>query len=218
LSKASRLTAFVPVVAGTIGTQRFNNTRATTHAREPLICDRLGGASKWFGLRAKTNGTMVIDTIGSGIDTLLSAYRRTNLMYLAENRLECNDNGAPDGLRSVVQFPVMSGQDILVTIDGANGQQGRIVLNWKLTNVTSAVTARMDKSSTGSPQLFFVVGRANDGVSITVSRAGTNGLVLQSSTDLLHWIPVYTNPPRSLPVILKFPINKTGQEFFRVVP
>ena len=42
-----------------------------------------------------------------------------------------DDNGAPDGVRSWVRFPVTRGE-YLVAVDGVNGASGDIKLNWKL--------------------------------------------------------------------------------------
>jgi hypothetical protein len=209
-----RPTAFVPGVAGTIASQRFNNLRATTRSREPLICGVLGGASKWFGLRARASGTMVIDTSGSSIDTLLSAYRRTNVLALAANRLDCNDNAAPDVLHSLVSFAVTNGQEILVTIDGVNGQRGRVVLNWKLMNEISTLKADplplhispvsiTSRSATGTKRLLL-------------APADRRSVVLESSTNLIWWTPIHTNAPHSPPAVFDLPTGGAAQRFFRV--
>jgi hypothetical protein len=286
-AKAVRPTAFVPVPAGMIASQTLNNTRARTQSREPLICGTLGGASKWFGLRAKTNGTIVIDTSGSRIDTLLAAYRRARLLALHTNLLACDNDSAPDGLRSVVRFDVTNGQDILVCIDGVNGQQGAVVLNWKLgiapgvtqaatapvvavgenltltldsfvanpspvfqwlfngaaiagaTNQTFVLTnAQPAQSGTYSIVLSNFAGAATGVVAqvtvtapspavelvsvanalrVTVAATGTNTLVLESSTNLVDWTPVYTNPPHSRTAV-GFPIGNGLRRFFRVRP
>jgi hypothetical protein len=85
------------------------------------------------------NATFQIDTIGSAIDTVLAVYTQDGilapLVFVA-----CDNNGAPDRLRSVVRFPSLAGQSYLVAVDGVNGVQGAIRLNWKL-NVPPLVTS-----------------------------------------------------------------------------
>jgi trimeric autotransporter adhesin len=124
---------YISVALGSIDSQLLNNAGASTQPGEPLPCGVLGGASKWLRLRAESNGVFVIDTIGSAIDTVLAVYYSTNLLRLSSALLACDDNGAPDGIRSRVQFTnAVPGTDYLVVADGVNGAQGAINLNWKL--------------------------------------------------------------------------------------
>ena len=132
-------TAFVSVSLGTIGSQTFNNQGAGGSANEPLHCGVAGGHSKWYGLKALDEGVLEIDTIGSAIDTVLAVYTQANILApLVE--VACNNNGAPDRLRSLVRFPTAAGIQYLIAVDGVNGAQGPIRLNWKL-NVTPIVTS-----------------------------------------------------------------------------
>ena len=135
-SKSSLTTgtsSFVPVTAGTLNSQVLNNRGATTSPGEPNHCGVIGGASKWFGMTPTANATFIIDTLGSSIDTVLAVYTNdagnllSPLMFVA-----CDNNGAPDGIRSLVRFPAQGGRDYLVAVDGVNGAQGVINLNWRL--------------------------------------------------------------------------------------
>lgn len=132
-------TAFVSVSLGTIASQTFNNQGAGGSANEPLHCGVPGGHSKWYGLNALDAGVFEIDTVGSAIDTVLAVYTQANILApLIE--VACNNNGAPDRLRSLVRFPTAAGLQYLVAVDGVNGAQGTIRLNWKL-NVAPLVTS-----------------------------------------------------------------------------
>ena len=71
---------------------------------------------------------MVIDTLGSDFDTVLAVYTGTNLFTLRE--VASDNNGAPDGVRSRVRFEGAAEMDYLIAVDGVNGAQGNIVLNW----------------------------------------------------------------------------------------
>ncbi len=126
---ASGVSGFVSVSAGTVDAQLLNNTGATTQQGEPSPCGVIGGSSKWFGLQPATNGMMLIDTIGSAIDTVMAVYTGTNLFTL--KLVACDNNSAPDGIRSLVLFPATNGVKYAVAVDGVNGAQGPISLNWK---------------------------------------------------------------------------------------
>jgi hypothetical protein len=47
---------FIPVFAGTIGSQLFNNAGATAQQGEPSHCGVIGGSSRWFGLQPQNGG------------------------------------------------------------------------------------------------------------------------------------------------------------------
>lgn len=123
---------FVSVTIGSIDFQIINNSTAGIELAEPNHCGVLGGASKWIGLRAETNGTMIIDTIGSTADTVLAVYFATNYFYLPTALVTCDNNGAPDGIRSLVKFQAQKNTDYLVVVDGVNKDKNIINVNWKL--------------------------------------------------------------------------------------
>ena len=125
-----RKSTFTSVSAGIPGTQIFNNFGASTQPGEPLIAGVVGGASRWFTLRPNTNGTLIIDTIGSDIDTLLGVFRGPSIFSLTN--IVSDNNSAPDGIRSRVVFPALKNVDYFIAVDGVGGQQGNIAMNWKL--------------------------------------------------------------------------------------
>jgi hypothetical protein len=110
--------------------QLFDNTGSSTSAGESNHCAVLGGASKWFAVQPEGNGTVLIDTTGSAIDTVLSVYTGEDNFSLVE--VACDDNGAPDGIRSFVRFDALDNTDYWVAVDGVNGSEGAIQLNWRL--------------------------------------------------------------------------------------
>jgi hypothetical protein len=83
-----------------------------------------------MGFRLTTNGILGINTIGSSIDTVLAVYTGSNMLDL--HYVTCDNNSAPDGIRSVVRFDAFKGSNYFVAIDGVGGVQGtNITLNWK---------------------------------------------------------------------------------------
>jgi len=78
----------------------------------------------------------MVDTIGSTFDTVLAVYTGTNSI-LTLLSVACDNNSAPDGIRSLVMFPVTQGEDYSVAVDGVNGAQGVINLTWRLQRGTA---------------------------------------------------------------------------------
>ncbi len=156
----------VPVSAGALGTQLMNNFGATKEDGEPNHAGITGGSSRWFSLEALDTGTMVVDTIGSDFDTVLAVYTGTNLLTLKS--IASDDNSAPDGIRSQVSFTTVAGTTYLVAVDGVNGVQGHIVLNWRLGNLpvfTQALTNQLVKSGTN---LTLTVNATNNPASVPI--------------------------------------------------
>ncbi|HEY6184470.1 MAG TPA: immunoglobulin domain-containing protein, partial [Terriglobales bacterium] len=280
---------FVPVAAGTIDSQILNNTGATTSPGEPIHCGVLGGASRWFGLRPSVDGIFIIDTIGSSIDTVLAVYTNDPANLLTPLQfVSCDNDGAPDGRRSLVRFPARGGVEYLVAVDGVNGAQGGINLNWKLgvlpvangTNTPSVI--RRGNSITlnanilaPTPDLRYqwrlngenLAGATNSTLLVIVDQAAhagsysviasnfagvaTNnvaaltmeipflsvqpaaqsgtlrvqfesvpaqGVVLQSSSDLVTWIPVYTNAISSPMPFVDIQTTSQLKQFLRALP
>jgi hypothetical protein len=120
----------LPVSMGAINSQVFNNTDATTSQHENPPCGQIGGSSKWFGLLADQDGYFVADTysVNTTIDTVMAVYKSTSplspLVFVT-----CDDNSAPDGIRSRVVFAAERNVDYLVAVDGVGGARGGIQLN-----------------------------------------------------------------------------------------
>ncbi len=196
--------AFPSVSAGTLGTQHLNNFNASTDEGEPLHAGVIGGSSRWFLLRAVQSATMVIDTMGSDIDTVLAIYTGTNLFTLQE--VVSDNNGGIDGVRSRVRFEATGGVDYLVAIDGVNGAQGNIVLNWRMggtpvirvspsdQTVAADSTASFEVDATGVPDPVYqwqfngrnVLGATNAVwrlVNVTVAAAGSYRVIVDNQID-----------------------------------
>ncbi len=118
---------------GVIRSLSQDNTDYKTQQRETNHCEVIGGASAWIMLTPLTNGVCMVDTIGSQIDTVLAVYHYVfNSLDLVNNFITCDDNSAPDGLRSVVRFNVTQGVTNLIVVDSIGGEKGNITLNVRL--------------------------------------------------------------------------------------
>ncbi len=254
---------FPSVSVGTIGSQIINNFNSTTQQGEPIHSDVIGGSSRWYLLTAETNGTMVLDTLGSDIDTVLSVYTGTDIFTL--QLVVQDNNGASDGVRSQVRFEVTPKTDYLIAVDGVNGAQGNIALNWRMgippnttgpaqnlvvasgtnlllhssvsnnvtspayqwrrngvnlagaTNATYTITSlRFDQVGSYSVLVSNLVGQVLNAIATVsadtalrlsaepggfrITGSAAQPTVMELSTNLAFWMPLYTNTTPLLPV------------------
>jgi len=146
----------IVVNLGIIDAQLLDNTGARSQPGEPNHCGVLGGASKWLALQPSANASMIVDTIGSLIDTVLSVYTGNDPASLVE--VACDNNGAPDGIRSTVRFSARATTNYWVVVDGVNGVQGPITLNWKMGTAPVIVPGPPPRSPRqGQPYALTVV-------------------------------------------------------------
>lgn len=131
-------TGFLPVAAGSLQSQIFENLAASTQLGEPSHCGVLGGASQWFGLQAAEDGVLIVDTLGSSFATVVAVYA-SPLVYTdpftfwsSLQLLTCDDGSAGLGGTSVASLPTKRDANYLIAVDGVNGARGLAHLNWQL--------------------------------------------------------------------------------------
>jgi hypothetical protein len=85
----------------------------------------------------------MVDTIGSRFDTILAIYRDTNLIVLSSNPgaalVACDNNSAPDGVRSRLKYNTKAGVVYLAVVDGVQSAKGLATINWQLANAPTIV-------------------------------------------------------------------------------
>ncbi len=127
------------VTRGYDGAQIFNTTYATPDPNEPRHCGVTGGASYWFDYTAPATGTLIVDTLGSGYDTVLAGYglQLPVIGYESLVALTCdNDSLAPHGADRI-SLPVTAGRQYLIAVDGVDGARGLARLNYHLLTTTN---------------------------------------------------------------------------------
>ena len=178
----------IGVVRGYDGSQIFNTTYATTDPTEPHHCDFTPSASYWFTYQPPTNGTVVIDTIGSLYDNVVAAYTYTGTVtgYTDLAAITC-DRGSAGVNASRIEFAVLKGQQYTAVIAGVNGTKGIAHLNYHLdtnrppmapalTNapaplvVAAGTDVTLSASVIGSPPLHFLWSRTNVTLSAATNR------------------------------------------------
>ncbi|MCL4788437.1 MAG: immunoglobulin domain-containing protein, partial [Verrucomicrobia bacterium] len=186
LVRASGGGGFPSVSIGTIGSQLINNFNSTTQQGEPIHSAVIGGSSRWYLLTAQTNGTLVLDTLGSDIDTVLAVYTGSDIFSLV--RIASDNNGAPDGVRSLVKFPAVSGTRYLIAVDGVNGAQGNVNLNWRMGIPPNPTGPAQNLIVAGGASLLLSAGVSNN-VTSPVYQWRRNGVIIPSATNATYFIP-----------------------------
>lgn len=157
---------FPIVTAGSSSSQNISNFSETTAEGQPVYSSNPTGSLRSYVLTAGDDGTLTIDTIGSGFDTSLSVYTGTSLLDLT--LVAQNDNGAPDGVRSLVRFAAVKGTSYLIVVAGLNGVQGNTIVNWSL---TVQVPLKVSLSSPAANSTF----KTTDNVTITAEASDSDG-------------------------------------------
>jgi hypothetical protein len=154
---------FPSVSVGGFGSQLINNFGSTTSQGEPLQSTN-GGASRWYLVTAATNGTMIIDTMGSSIATQLTVY--TNYGALFPSIIGKDVNSAPDG-HSLLRFLAVPGTNYLIQVDGVGGAQSNIWVNWRMGVPPNTVRSTQSFAIVMGTNLLFSAGESNNVTSPT---------------------------------------------------
>jgi hypothetical protein len=87
------------------------------------------GADVWYSWTPTCSGNVIIDTIGSNYDTVLSVHSGCPVPGGATNTITCNDDaGGAYGTRSIVTFDYTAGTRYLIRVAGYNGHTGDYTL------------------------------------------------------------------------------------------
>ncbi|HXJ71479.1 MAG TPA: immunoglobulin domain-containing protein, partial [Candidatus Dormibacteraeota bacterium] len=149
---------FLSVSLGVLGGQGIDTRGAG--ATESLLCSGVpASASKWIGLHPTLPATLLIDTVGSHLDTVLAVYDFTNVFAPRAGLVLCDTNSGPDGA-SLVKFDARGGANYLVVVGGVNRAEGLIPLNWKLglpPGIVAASAPRLRIPAGGSNTLWVTL-------------------------------------------------------------
>ena len=117
------------LLSGATGSTNGSNVGATVEPGEPVHAGVAGGSSVWYRWAPSLTGPVVIDTVGSGFDTLLGIYIGESVTSLS--LVVSNDDIAPAiNPQSRVTFMATAGTVYRIAVDGFAGTSGPVVLNW----------------------------------------------------------------------------------------
>jgi hypothetical protein len=124
-SPANDAFASAQVLTGYSATASGNTSGASLQAGEPNHAGAPGGASVWYSWTPAYSGSAVVDTLGSGFDTLVGIY--TGASVSALTTISGNDNfGALPQSRAT--FSVTSGTTYYIAVDGYSGATGAMTV------------------------------------------------------------------------------------------
>jgi uncharacterized repeat protein (TIGR01451 family) len=149
-------------LSGVAGTTPDSNVLATGETGEPIHAGGAGGKSVWWKWLAPAAGQVTLDTHGSGFDTLLAVYTGTSVDQLTP--IAANDNDGSANNSSGLYFEAKSDVEYEIAVDGYNGADGNITLNWSLNSSATADLSAAISSSVTSP----------DGTTIVYTVTATN--------------------------------------------
>jgi hypothetical protein len=121
---------------------RSSNRGATIEPREPLHAGKPGGKSVWFAWKSEQSGIVTFQTRGSHFDTLLAAYTGDGVDALTEI---VSDEDAGGFLNSQISFNVDREKIYYLAIDGYNGAEGEILVEWFLEPTTERLPIIIDQ-------------------------------------------------------------------------
>src|ERR1041385_1785966 len=116
-------------VSGAAGGVRGNNFDATRQPGEPDHAGNRPRASVWWVWTTPISGIATLDTAGSDFDTIMSVYTGTGLRSLT---VMGENDGGPLAEDCVVIFPAKAGVQYVICVDGFEGQEGSIFVNWRV--------------------------------------------------------------------------------------
>ncbi len=112
-------------ISGVSGSTPGTTAGATLEAGEPSY----GYSSVWWKYTPSSNGALVVDTIGSSVDTKLGVYTGSSVGSLTT--VAQDDNGGGGGA-SKVYIPVTAGTEYQVAITSSSSTStGSVSLNWQ---------------------------------------------------------------------------------------
>ncbi|HWD19706.1 MAG TPA: choice-of-anchor tandem repeat GloVer-containing protein, partial [Verrucomicrobiae bacterium] len=114
---------------------------------EPSICGQIGGAPEWYAYTAPTNGALLVNTAGSGFNTMLGVFAGDGTSLATLTSLGCGYtvNRAVQPQPSVFVPNIAAHQTVYIVVDGYHGASGPVHLNINLGQPVTAVVPPQDQ-------------------------------------------------------------------------
>ncbi len=181
-------------LAGVSGSTSGTTVGASKEPGEPSHAGNNGGNSVWFRWIAPSSGTVTFNTFGSAFDTLLAAYRGTNVSALTT--VTFDDDISPF-TTSAITFDAVAGTEYRIALDGFGGAAGTYTLSWLYPVVTETVLSTAVTNVNNfiyDSDIAFGGAYNRDRLLVTTSVASTNQSAAQHfSTYALRYRLLDTN-------------------------
>ena len=123
------------------------NVGYSVESSEPLHAGKSGGTSGWFSWTAPSDGILTIDTFSSDFDTLLAVYAGSAVDTLT---VVASNDDYDTTSSSLVSFPVTSGSEYRIALDGYGGSSGIYYLEWEFSPHNAVPVWRFYNRENGS--------------------------------------------------------------------
>jgi len=161
-------------LTGTSGSVVDSTVLASREIGEPTHGGMGGLASIWYRFTAPSNGVLSVTTQGSAFDTLLGVYTGNTVSALTA--LGMNDDAPFAGvLWSKVEGNVVAGTQYSIAVDGWNGRNGAVKLNWNFVASAPPVAPVVPIISVPSAPSNLAATASNNAVALTWSAPTSNG-------------------------------------------
>jgi len=178
----------------TFGTNLF----ASVEPGEPDHAGVPGGSSIWWTWTAPASAEILIDTLGSDVDTSLAVYTGSSLTNLT--LVTQSDDISSSNPNSLVTLQAVPGVAYQIAVDGYDGEPGRI--NLEVAEV---------------PWLQAPTPVAGGGYSVALMGAPGNHYRVEVSSDLKNWKELSTQAYSEGLVDYPDPVTGQTQRFYRAV-
>ncbi len=164
--------AYATSLSSASGESTVNNTKATREAGEPLLINNPGGRSVWWSWKAPQDGSLLLTTEGSGIDTTLGLF--TGDFVNALKWIGENDDAFEGSRFSKLRQAVRANQTYKIAVDGFNAEAGSVKLMYSFA-AASVFSVDVQESTGGTVYPGPGLVDAEAGSSITVSALPDSG-------------------------------------------
>jgi len=123
--------AYATGLNGVAGAVVSDNREATREPGEPKHAGNDGGHSLWWKWTAPADGSLLLSTDGSKLDTLLGMYTGSRVDSL--HTIASNDDAFDGSKFSKLQQGVRANQTYYLAVDGFNGATGQVQLAYNFT-------------------------------------------------------------------------------------
>ena len=157
--------------------QTFSTVGATSEPGEPVVCNQIGGAPEWYVYVTPTNGTMEIDTAGSGFNTILGVFvgPGTNFATLTNLGGAYTTNYTLNGQPQIFLKNIPANQTNYIVVDGENGTSGTVHLHINMGAPVALTTPPANLAvPVGSNATFSVAANGSTAISYFWQYGGTN--------------------------------------------
>lgn len=152
-------------LGGSSGSTTGTALLASVEAGEPQLLGNASGRTVWWTWTAPSAGQVSVDTHGSNFDTLLAVYTGNTVGALQPVAWN-NDDGSVNR-NSGLLFQAVAGTTYRMAVDGVDGAQGGVTLNWSLNTAAQANLSITGISGPGSPPqgnaVAYSIGVSNSG-------------------------------------------------------